>query len=164
MRNHNRLCLGPRRRHRAHPRQSGARIVINYSSSQKEAEETADLCRKAGGEAVVVQGDVSHDEDCRKIVAAAAPWGRLDALVNNAGITKHVAHGNLDAAFAGGQSRDWDLAAANLIVQEANGRMTTLSGDAILYNRREVAHGVLVAAGRDCHASIVSHFRSRPLP
>jgi myo-inositol-1(or 4)-monophosphatase len=75
-----------------------------------------------------------------------------------------VAEGNLDAAFAGGQSRDWDLAAANLIVQEANGRMTALSGDAILYNRREVAHGVLVAAGRDRHASIVSHFRSRPLP
>jgi myo-inositol-1(or 4)-monophosphatase len=39
-----------------------------------------------------------------------------------------VAQGNLDAAFAGGQSRDWDLAAANLIVQEANGRMTALWG------------------------------------
>jgi myo-inositol-1(or 4)-monophosphatase len=75
-----------------------------------------------------------------------------------------VAQGSLDAAFAGGQSRDWDLAAANLIVQEANGNMTALSGDAILYNRREVAHGVLVAAGRDRHASIVSHFRDRPIP
>ena len=74
-----------------------------------------------------------------------------------------VAQGDLDAAFAGGQSRDWDLAAANLIVQEANGRMTALSGDAILYNRREVTHGMLVAAGRDRHASIISHFRSRPL-
>jgi myo-inositol-1(or 4)-monophosphatase len=75
-----------------------------------------------------------------------------------------VAQGRLDAAFAGGQSRDWDLAAANLIVQEANGNMTALSGDTILYNRREVAHGVLVAAGRDRHARIVEHFRSRPLP
>ena len=75
-----------------------------------------------------------------------------------------VAQGSLDAAFAGGQSRDWDLAAANLIVQEADGKMTALSGESILYNRREVAHGVLVAAGRDRHASIVSHFRSRPLP
>ena len=75
---------------------SGARIVINYSSSQKEAEQTADLCRSAGGEVVVVQGDVSRDEDCRKIVAAAVPWGRLDVLVNNAGTTKHVPHGNLD--------------------------------------------------------------------
>ena len=75
-----------------------------------------------------------------------------------------VAQGSLDAAFAGGQSRDWDLAAANLIVQQANGSMTALSGDAILYNRREVTHGVLVAAGRDRHARIVEHFRNRPLP
>jgi myo-inositol-1(or 4)-monophosphatase len=75
-----------------------------------------------------------------------------------------VAQGSLDAAFAGGQSRDWDLAAANLIVQEANGNMTALSGDPILYNRQDVAHGVLVAAGRDRHARIVEHFRSRPLP
>jgi 3-oxoacyl-[acyl-carrier protein] reductase len=78
----------------------GARIVVNYSSSKKEAEQTADLCRSAGGEIVVVQGDVSRDEDCKKIVAAAAPWGRLDALVNNAGTTKHMAHGNLDGLSA----------------------------------------------------------------
>jgi 3-oxoacyl-[acyl-carrier protein] reductase len=78
----------------------GARIVVNYSSSQKEAEQTADLCRSAGAEVVVAQGDVSRDEDCRKIVAAAAPWGRLDALINNAGTTKHVAHGNLDGLSA----------------------------------------------------------------
>jgi NAD(P)-dependent dehydrogenase (short-subunit alcohol dehydrogenase family) len=78
----------------------GARLVINYSSSQKEAEETADLCRKAGADVVVVQGDVARDEDCRKIVAAAAPWGRLDALINNAGTTKHVAHENLDGLSA----------------------------------------------------------------
>ena len=75
-----------------------------------------------------------------------------------------VAHGELDAAFAGGQSRDWDLAAANLIVQEANGRMTALSGDAILYNRRDVVHGMLVAAGRDRHARIVGHFKSLRSP
>jgi NAD(P)-dependent dehydrogenase (short-subunit alcohol dehydrogenase family) len=78
----------------------GARIVINYSSSQKEAEETADLCRKAGAEIAVVQGDVSRDEDCKKIVAAAASWGRIDALINNAGTTKHVAHENLDGLSA----------------------------------------------------------------
>lgn len=73
-----------------------------------------------------------------------------------------VAHGGLDAAFAGGNSHDWDLAAADLIVQEADGKMSDLSGDPILYNRREVTHGVLVAAGRDRHASIVAHFRNRP--
>jgi 3-oxoacyl-[acyl-carrier protein] reductase len=79
----------------------GARIVVNYSSSKNEAEKTADICRKAGAaEVVVVQGDVARDEDCRKIVAAAAGWGRLDALVNNAGTTKHVAHDKLDELSA----------------------------------------------------------------
>jgi 3-oxoacyl-[acyl-carrier protein] reductase len=78
----------------------GARIVVNYSSSQKEAEQTADLCRTAGGDVVVVQGDVSRDEDCKRIVAAAAPWRRLDALINNAGTTKHMAHDNLDGLSA----------------------------------------------------------------
>jgi NAD(P)-dependent dehydrogenase (short-subunit alcohol dehydrogenase family) len=78
----------------------GARVVVNYSSSQKEAEATADLCRSAGAEVIVVQGDVSRDEDCRKIAAAAAPWGRLDALINNAGTTKHMAHDNLDGLSA----------------------------------------------------------------
>jgi NAD(P)-dependent dehydrogenase (short-subunit alcohol dehydrogenase family) len=80
---------------------SGARLVINYSSSQKEAEATAENCRKAGAaEVLVAQGDVSKDGDCRKIVAAASGWGRLDILVNNAGTTKHVAHADLDGLSA----------------------------------------------------------------
>lgn len=78
----------------------GARLIINYSSSQKEAEQTADLCRSAGADVVVVQGDVSRDEDCRKIAAAAAPWRGLDALINNAGTTKHMAHDDLDGLSA----------------------------------------------------------------
>lgn len=73
-----------------------------------------------------------------------------------------VAHGALDAAFAGGQSRDWDLAAAHLIVQEAGAKMTALSGEAIFYNRPDVGHGVLVAAGRDRHADIVAQYRRLP--
>ena len=80
---------------------AGARVVVNYANSRKEAEATAESCRKAGAaEVVVVQGDVSRDEDCRKIVAAAAPWGRLDALINNAGTTKHVPHHDLDSLSA----------------------------------------------------------------
>jgi NAD(P)-dependent dehydrogenase (short-subunit alcohol dehydrogenase family) len=80
---------------------AGAKIVVNYSNSKKEAEETADLCRKAGAaEVLVVQGDVARDEDCRKIASAASGWGRLDILVNNAGTTKHVAHHDLDGLTA----------------------------------------------------------------
>lgn len=68
----------------------GARIIVNYSSSKKEAEETADLCRKAGAEVVVVQGNVASDDDCKRIVEAASKWGHINGLVNNAGTTKHV--------------------------------------------------------------------------
>ena len=79
---------------------AGARIVVNYSNSKAEAEATADRCRDAGAEVVVIQGDVARDEDCKKIVAGAAPWGRLDALINNAGTTKHVAHDKLEELSA----------------------------------------------------------------
>src|SRR3954467_10444434 len=83
----------------------GARIVVNYSSSKAEAEATADLCRSAGAEVVVVQGDVSRDEDCKKIATAAAAWGGLDVLVNNAGTTKHVPHHDLDGLSADDSQR-----------------------------------------------------------
>jgi len=70
-----------------------------------------------------------------------------------------AAEGRLDAAFAGGQSHDWDLAAADLIVHEAGGAMTTLAGDAIVYNRPEVRHETLVAAGRERHGRIIEQIR-----
>ena len=63
----------------------GARIVVNYSNSKAEAEATADLCRSAGAEVVVVQGDVSRDEDCKKIAprprrrAASIFWSTMPA-------------------------------------------------------------------------------------
>ncbi|MFZ5739984.1 MAG: SDR family NAD(P)-dependent oxidoreductase [Pseudomonadota bacterium] len=79
----------------------GARLVINYASSKDDAEATAEDCRKLGAaDVIVVQGDVSKDDDCKRIVEAAAGWGRLDALVNNAGTTKHVAHHLLDQLSA----------------------------------------------------------------
>jgi NAD(P)-dependent dehydrogenase (short-subunit alcohol dehydrogenase family) len=80
----------------------GARAaILNYSRSAKEAEETAAAVKAAGAEAVTVQGDVAKDEDCRRIAAAAERFGRIDALVNSAGITKHVPrHGELDKLSA----------------------------------------------------------------
>ncbi|HEU4430195.1 MAG TPA: SDR family NAD(P)-dependent oxidoreductase, partial [Myxococcota bacterium] len=79
----------------------GARaVILNYSKSAAEAEETAGRCRKAGAQTLVVQGDVASDADCRKLADAAARFGKLDVLVNNAGTTKHVAHANLDGLSA----------------------------------------------------------------
>jgi 3-oxoacyl-[acyl-carrier protein] reductase len=78
----------------------GARVLINYHSSRTEAEATADACRSAGTEVRIVQGNVADDADCRRIAKAAADWGRLDALINSAGATRHVPHGDLDTLSA----------------------------------------------------------------
>ena len=72
-----------------------------------------------------------------------------------------VADGRLDAGLAGGMSRDWDLAAADLIVHQANGKMTSLSGNSIYYNRKDVTHGLLVAAGAERHGFLVDDYRHR---
>ena len=74
----------------------GCRVVINYSRSDAAAEKVAEQCRAAGGDVVVCQANVAEDADCRKLVdAATEKFGRLDAVVNNAGTTKFVNHRNL---------------------------------------------------------------------
>ncbi|MEC9344687.1 MAG: glucose 1-dehydrogenase [Pseudomonadota bacterium] len=79
----------------------GCNVVINYSKSSAEAEETAAACRAEGVEAILVQANVAEDADCRKLVdAAIAKWGRLDHVVNNAGTTKFAGHGDLSALSA----------------------------------------------------------------
>ena len=79
----------------------GARaVVVNYASSAVEARETARLVEAEGAQAIVVQGDVASDADCRRIAAAAEPFGRVDALFNNAGVTMFARHADLDAVSA----------------------------------------------------------------
>jgi len=72
-----------------------------------------------------------------------------------------VAQGELDVALAGGNSHDWDLAAADLLVHEAGGAMTTLSGQLLIYNCSEPVHGALVAAGRARHGVLIALARER---
>ena len=64
-------------------------LVINYRGNSAAAEETERLCRELGAEVLLVQGDVSRAEDCEKLAAQAKEaFGRVDVLVNNAGITR----------------------------------------------------------------------------
>lgn len=66
----------------------GYDLLVNYSRSAEEAEASAAACRAAGADALVVQGDVAEDADCVALAQAAlARWGRIDALVNNAGVS-----------------------------------------------------------------------------
>lgn len=67
----------------------GCNVVINYSGSKEAAEETEKLCKEAGAETLVVQADVSVEEDCKKLVDSANErFGSIEILVNNAGITR----------------------------------------------------------------------------
>lgn len=80
----------------------GCRTVINYTKSETEAKETARACEQAGAEALLVRANVADDADCRRMAdAALAKWGRIDALVNNAGTTKVAFnHADLNALQA----------------------------------------------------------------
>jgi NAD(P)-dependent dehydrogenase (short-subunit alcohol dehydrogenase family) len=78
-----------------------AAVIINYARSVEEAQETGRQVEAHGAKAVLVQGDVALDADCRRIAAAAEPFGRIDALFNNAGTTKFAPnHADLDAVSA----------------------------------------------------------------
>lgn len=120
-----------------------------------------------------VRATHGDDLDFSRIAGPKPLLEKLDLRPNDAALCPRisslalrlcrVANGRIDAAFAGGQSHDWDLAAADLIVHEANGKMTSLGGEPILYNRAEVTHDVLVAAGHSRHARILAHVRERPL-
>src|SRR5882724_3871401 len=75
----------------------GWSVAVNYARSAAEAEQVAAAC----GDAIAVQADVGEDADCRRLAQAALDkWGRIDALVNNAGTTKFVEHANLDGLTA----------------------------------------------------------------
>ncbi|MCC6296598.1 MAG: SDR family oxidoreductase [Pseudomonadales bacterium] len=78
-------------------RRGAKAVIINYASSKDAAEETAGMIRAEGAEAITVQGDVADDEACKRIAEAARPYGRIDALFNNAGTTKFAGHADLDA-------------------------------------------------------------------
>jgi myo-inositol-1(or 4)-monophosphatase len=72
-----------------------------------------------------------------------------------------VAQGQIDAAFASKDSHDWDLAAADLLVHEAGGALTTFTGKLLTYNRTDPVHEPLVAAGRERHQMLIELLRGR---
>lgn len=66
-----------------------------------------------------------------------------------------VATGEMDAAFARSGSHDWDLAAADLLLREAGGEITTLQGENLRYNEKVTRNPALVAAGPGRHAGLL---------
>jgi acetoacetyl-CoA reductase len=69
--------------------QAGARVALNYHSNDAKAQAVADEIAKAGGSAMLVKANVGNSQEARAMVKqVAAEFGRLDVLVNNAGITR----------------------------------------------------------------------------
>lgn len=69
----------------------GARVVVNHRDSAAQAEEVAASITAAGGEAVVIQADVSIFADAQRLIKETTDrFGRIDILVNNAGTTRDM--------------------------------------------------------------------------
>jgi 3-oxoacyl-[acyl-carrier protein] reductase len=79
----------------------GARVAVHYNRSEADAEKVAAGVRAAGGEAIVVQGDVTRKADLQRIIdRTVAAFGSLDVLVNNAGdVVERKPFGEADDAF-----------------------------------------------------------------
>ena len=84
---------------------AGFDVAINYSRSEGAARETAALAKAKGAKTLLFQCDVSDDARVRQMLAAVErEFGRLDALVNNAGTTSNVK----PADFEGMTAEEWD--------------------------------------------------------
>lgn len=113
----------------------GMNVAVNYAGSAAAAEETAAACRALGIQAVTLQADVRHPDECQKLIdAVTAAFGRLDVLVNNAGVTAdkllmrmteedfdNVINTNLKGAFF------CTKAASRLMMRQRYGRIISVS-------------------------------------
>ena len=65
----------------------GAKIVVNYNTSDKQAQAVANRIVDHGGEAICAQADVSKSEEVKRMIETTVKtYGRIDVLVNNAGV------------------------------------------------------------------------------
>jgi 3-oxoacyl-[acyl-carrier protein] reductase len=134
---------------------SGYRVAINYCTSAAEAQSTAAVVDSIGSECMLVQGDVTADADCRSLAhEVAAKWGRVDALVNNAGYTRATAVANLeDVAEA-----DWDRTFA---VNVKGAFLMTRACAAMLREARGCVVNVSSTAGVNAVGSSIAYSASK---
>jgi myo-inositol-1(or 4)-monophosphatase len=96
-------------------------------------------------------------------LAAVAPQLTILPRIHSLALRlARVADGTIDAAFASRTSRDWDLAAADLLVHEAGGALTTAGGATLAYNGTSTVHDVLIAAGLLRHQTLIDLLGNHP--
>ena len=119
----------------------GYAIAVNYSSSKDEAENVVRQIESYGGLAIAVQANVSDNRACKELVSQSLEaFGRLDVLVNNAGVTSFIPHNALEQVH----DEDWDrILGVNLIgpFQMVRAAMPALtaSGNGAIVNVASIA-------------------------
>lgn len=85
---------------------AGAKVIVNYAGRVDKAEETVELIREAGGECLAVQADVSQIAEVDRLIKTTLDhFGKIDILINNAGITR-------DSLLLRMKEADWDVVLA----------------------------------------------------
>ena len=125
----------------------GCNVVVNYATNKAGGEKIAEACRAAGADAIAVQGDVSKNDDCERLVKECIDkWGRLDVLINNAATTKPIPHKRMDLLDAAEFER---IFAVNVIgtyqMTRAAAPHLRATGDAAIVNISSV--GAMRAGG-----------------
>ncbi|MFI2617590.1 SDR family NAD(P)-dependent oxidoreductase [Streptomyces sp. NPDC018584] len=108
--------------------QAGAAVVVHFRRGESRARELVERIGAAGGDAVALGADLTREEECHRLVEAAYAWrGRLDALVNNAGIQPLRDLADLTAA-EWRQLSDANVTSAFCCTQAAAGLMSRQDG------------------------------------
>jgi NAD(P)-dependent dehydrogenase (short-subunit alcohol dehydrogenase family) len=131
----------------------GMDIALAYHRSRREAQEAAAAVEEAGRRAVVIQADLSHGADCRRLVdESAAALGRLDALVNMASVYRALPLDETDEA-RWNDGLDVDLKASFLCARAAIPHMRAGGGGRIVNFSDWVA-----ASGRPRYRGYVPYY------
>ena len=113
----------------------GAKVAINFAGNITKAEEVKNAVESSGGEAMLVQGDVSDFEKVNEIVKKVVDtWGRLDILINNAGITRDnlmlkMSESDFDSVIATNLKGVFNCtkAVTRLMMKQHGGRIVNMS-------------------------------------